>query len=111
VQISNDEMSRAIINEARRYPGQERQVIEYYQKSPQAMLQLRAPLYEDKVIDFMLELAKLTERHVTVEQLTKEVSEPDSTAAPAAASAEKPASGKRSKKKTGDSSGESTADS
>jgi trigger factor len=111
VQISNDEMSRAIINEARRYPGQERQVIEYYQKSPQAMLQLRAPLYEDKVVDFMLELAKLTERHVTVEQLTKEVSEPDSTAAPAAASAEKPSGGKRSKKKTGDSSGESTADS
>lgn len=75
IQVSNDELSRAIVNEARRYPGSERQVIEYYQKTPQALVQLRAPLYEDKVVDFILELAKITERAVTPEELTKIMSE------------------------------------
>src|SRR5690606_27548303 len=52
IQIANDELSRAVMNEARRYPGQERQVVEFYQKSPQALAQLRAPIYEEKVVDF-----------------------------------------------------------
>ncbi|MGH6932704.1 MAG: trigger factor [Dongiaceae bacterium] len=111
IQLSNEEMSRAIINEARRYPGQERQVIEYYQKSPQAMLQLRAPLYEDKVVDFMLELATLSERHVTPEQLTKELSSAEPADEPAAGDGEKASGGKRAKKKTADSAGESAASS
>ena len=58
-------MTRAIIAEARRFPGQEKQVIEYYQKSPEALNQLRAPIYEDKVIDFILELAQVSERRTT----------------------------------------------
>src|SRR5690606_16917315 len=65
IQISNDELSRAVMNEARRYPGQERQVVEFYQKSPEALGQLRAPLYEEKVVDFIVELAKGTDRVVT----------------------------------------------
>jgi trigger factor len=71
IQVSNDELSRAIVNEARRHPGSERQVIEYYQKTPQALVQLRAPLYEDKVVDFILELAQVTERKVTPAELTE----------------------------------------
>jgi trigger factor len=73
--VSNDELSRAIVNEARRHAGSERQVIEYYQKSPQALVQLRAPLYEDKVVDFILELATVTERKVSPEELAKLVNE------------------------------------
>jgi trigger factor len=74
VQVSNDEMGRAIMNEARRFPGQERKVIDYYQKTPQAMIQLRAPLYEDKVVDFILDQAEVNERKVSVEEFTKEMS-------------------------------------
>jgi trigger factor len=76
IQVSDDEISRAILNEARRHPGSERQVIEYYQKTPQALLQIRAPLYEDKVVDFVLELATVTERKVTAEELVKKMNEP-----------------------------------
>ncbi|MGH6928665.1 MAG: trigger factor [Dongiaceae bacterium] len=75
VQVSNDELSRAIVNEARRHPGSERQVIEYYQKTPQALVQLRAPLYEEKVVDFILELATVTERKVSPEELASLVNE------------------------------------
>jgi len=82
IQVSNDELSRAIVNEARRHPGQERQVLEYYQKTPQAQIQLRAPIYEDKVIDFILELASVTERTVSPEELASLMNE---TAAGAAA--------------------------
>jgi trigger factor len=99
IQVANDELSRAILNEARRYPGQERKVIEYYQKSPQALIQLRAPLYEDKVVDFILELANVSDRKVSPEELTQELAPPPA----AEASAEKPAEkkeAKRSKKKT-----------
>src|SRR5262245_12923677 len=74
VQVSNDELSRAIMNEARRFPGQERKVVEYYQKTPQAMIQLRAPIYEDKVVDFILDQAQVTERRVSVDEFTKEMS-------------------------------------
>jgi trigger factor len=82
IQVSNDELSRAIVNEARRHPGQERQVLEYYQKTPQAQIQLRAPIYEEKVVDFILELASVTERTVSPEELASLMNE---TAAGAAA--------------------------
>lgn len=75
IQVSNDELSRAIVNEARRHPGSERQVIEYYQKSPQALVQLRAPLYEDKVVDFILELAKTSDRTINPEELSRLMAE------------------------------------
>jgi trigger factor len=93
IQVANDELSRAIVNEARRYPGQEKKVIEYYQKSPQALIQLRAPLYEEKVVDFIVELAKVTERKVTPEELAKELAVP-SAAAEGNAEAGKPAAAK-----------------
>ncbi len=72
IQVPNDDLTRAVIAEARRFPGQEKQVIDYYQKTPEALNQLRAPIYEDKVIDFILELAQVSERHATPDQFRKE---------------------------------------
>lgn len=65
IQVPNEDLSRAVMAEARRYPGQEKQVIEYFQKTPEALNQLRAPIYEEKVVDFILDLAKLDERKVS----------------------------------------------
>ncbi len=70
IQISNQELQTAVIREAQKYPGQEAQVFEYYQKNPQVLDSLRAPLFEDKVIDFILELADVKETKVTVDELT-----------------------------------------
>ena len=56
--------------EAGRYPGQEQQVMEFFRKNPQAAENLRGPIFEEKVVDFMLELAKVTDRQVTPEELT-----------------------------------------
>ncbi len=55
LQVSQDELKRALIEQARRYPGQERIVYEYYEKNPAALVELRAPIFEDKVIDHILE--------------------------------------------------------
>lgn len=72
IQVPNEELSRALIQEAQRYPGQQQQVIEYYQRSPEALNQLRAPLYEEKVVDFILERAKVSERKVSPETFAEE---------------------------------------
>jgi len=72
IQVPNEDLSRAVMAEARRYPGQEKQVIEYFQKTPEALNQLRAPIYEEKVVDFILDLAKLDERKVSPEEFAKE---------------------------------------
>lgn len=72
IQISEQEVQQALINEARNFPGQERQVIEFFQKDPNAMAQLRAPIYEDKVVDHILETAKVKEETVSKEDLLKE---------------------------------------
>ncbi len=71
IQVSDDEVRRAIMERARNYPGQERQVIDFYKNNPGAMLELRAPIFEDKVVDFTLELAKIDEKAVSVEELFK----------------------------------------
>jgi trigger factor len=61
-----------VVERARQFPGQEQQVWELYRKNPQALASLRAPLYEEKVVDFLVELAKVTERTVPREELYKE---------------------------------------
>jgi trigger factor len=73
VEITQDEMRRALITEARRYPGQEKNVYEFYEKTPGALQELRAPIFEDKVVDLILETAKPTERMVTRDELVKAV--------------------------------------
>ena len=70
--VAPEELSQAIGREASRYPGQEQAVVSYYQNNPQAIEQVRAPLFEDKVIDFLLELSQVTEKTVTPEELIEE---------------------------------------
>ncbi|MEL6826814.1 MAG: trigger factor [Pseudomonadota bacterium] len=72
IQISEQEVQQALINEARNFPGQERQVIEFFQKDPNAMAQLRAPIYEDKVVDHILDTAEVKEETVSKDDLLKE---------------------------------------
>ena len=71
IRIADEELRRAVVERAKEFPGQERQVVEFYRKTPDALLQLRAPVYEEKVITFALELAKITEKKVTPEELLK----------------------------------------
>ena len=77
LQVNQDELKRALIEQARRYPGQERFVYEYYEKNPAALVELRAPLFEDKVVDYILEQAKPAEKKVSVEELFKPVAGDD----------------------------------
>lgn len=79
VEVNQQELQQAVIREAQRYPGQEAQVFEFYQKNPQALENLRAPLYEDKVVDFILEIATINTVTVTVEDL---LSDPEGDEAP-----------------------------
>jgi trigger factor len=80
ITVTEDEVSRAVIERARSMPGREKEVWEYYQKNANALAQLRAPIYEDKVVDFILELANVTEKKVTREDLYKD-DDADKTAA------------------------------
>ena len=72
VSISNEELQGAMIAEARRYPGQEQQVVEFYQKNPNAIAQLRAPIFEEKVVDLIIEKAKVTDKAVKEDVLFEE---------------------------------------
>ena len=72
IQIPNEDLQRELINMARSYPGQEREVLEFYQKNPQAMQQLRAPIYEEKVVDYIIERATVTENTVSKDELMKD---------------------------------------
>src|SRR6266576_3353888 len=72
ITVTDDEVSRAVIERARQMPGREREVWDYYRNNANALAQLRAPIYEDKVVDFILELANVTEKKVTREDLYKD---------------------------------------
>jgi trigger factor len=72
VQINDQELQRSVITEAQKYPGQEKMVFEFYQKNPQMLENLRAPLFEDKVIDIIFEGAEITEKEVSIEDLMKD---------------------------------------
>ncbi|WP_319773362.1 trigger factor [Breoghania sp.] len=80
IQVSDEELQRAMYEQVRQYPGQEQQVFEYFQKNPAALAGLRAPIYEDKVVDYLLELAKVTDKVVTKEDLLKSDEEEDEAA-------------------------------
>lgn len=75
VTVADQELQGAVIGEAQKYPGQEKMVFEYYQKNPQALEGLRAPLFEEKVVDLIVEGADVTEKSVSIEELTKEEDE------------------------------------
>ena len=72
ITVTDDEVSRAVIERARQMPGREKEVWDYYRNNPNALAQLRAPIYEDKVVDFILELATVTEKKVSREELYKD---------------------------------------
>jgi trigger factor len=72
ITVTDDEVGRAVIERARQMPGREKEVWDYYRNNANALAQLRAPIYEDKVVDFILELANVTEKKVPREDLYKD---------------------------------------
>jgi trigger factor len=72
IKVTDDEITRAIVEQARQYPGREQEVWEHYRKNPQAVATLRAPIFEEKVVDFVVELAKVTDQQVSREELFKD---------------------------------------
>ena len=91
ISITQDDLNRAMHREAARFPGQEAQVLEYFQKDPNAMQELQAPIFEDKVVDFVVEMAKVTDQEVSIEELIQDPNE----------AAEEAASDKKSKGRDG----------
>ena len=72
IQVTDQELNNAIMAEARNYPGQERQVLDFYRQNPNAAAQMRAPIYEEKVCDLIFDQAKVTDSKITKEELLKE---------------------------------------
>jgi trigger factor len=81
ITVTEDEVGRAVIERARSMPGREKEVWDYYRSNANALAQLRAPIYEDKVVDFILELATVTEKKVSREDLFRDDEEAEKTAA------------------------------
>jgi len=72
IKVTDEEVSRAVVERARQFPGQEQQVFDLYRRNPNALASLRAPLFEEKVVDFLVELADVTEKTVSRERLYQE---------------------------------------
>jgi len=72
IKVSEDQLTQAVVAQARMMPGQEQKIWDYYRNNPQALASLRAPIFEDKVVDFLLELADVTHKQVSREELFKE---------------------------------------
>jgi trigger factor len=72
ITVTEDELRRAVMERARQFAGQEQRVWDYYRQNPQAVAALRAPIFEEKVVDFLLELAGVTETRVSREELYKD---------------------------------------
>jgi trigger factor len=80
ITVTDEEISRQIVERARQVPGREQEIWDYYRKNPGAVAGIRAPIFEEKVVDFLVELAKVTDKPVSREELLKE-DEDDKTAA------------------------------
>ena len=92
ITVTEEELNRAMMERARQFAGQEQRVWDYYRQNPQAVAALRAPIFEEKVVDFLLELASVTENKVSREELFKEDADRWPNAPkPAAANVQKPA--------------------
>jgi len=81
VEVSAEEVNRGLMTEAQKYPGREKEFIEMYRNNPEAMATMRAPIFEEKVVDFILELANVTEREVGIDELMQIPNADDDTAA------------------------------
>jgi trigger factor len=75
IKVTDEQLTAAVVERARQLPGQEQQVWEYYRNNPGALASLRAPIFEEKVVDFLLELASVTDKQVSREELFKEDAE------------------------------------
>jgi len=106
VEIQEADLQRAVIAEAQKYPGQEKEVFDYYSKNKQALESLRAPIFEEKVVDYILELADVSEKEVTPEELTadddEEEAKPKKEETKKKAPAKKKSTAKKSEAKTDD---------
>ena len=105
--VTQEEVNRAIMEQARQMPGQEQMVIEFYRDNPQASASLQAPIFEDKVVDFIIEMAKVTERELTPAELNAEA-EAEAAGTKKETAEKKPAAKKKpaTKKKTAAGDGE-----
>ena len=99
LQVTDEEKNRAIFAEAQRHPGQEQQVLEYFQQNPQAAQNLAGPVFEDKVIDYILEMATVNDNVMSVEDLYKVDEDAPKPAAKKAKKAAKKSAAKASAKK------------
>ncbi len=104
VTVGQDELNRAMAIQAQRFPGQEQEVFKFYRENPQAAMQLQAPLFEDKVVDFVLELVRINERAVSKDELLADPEEGDGDGEPAKAA--KSGTRKKASKKKADGDGE-----
>ncbi len=75
VEVTDDELQRAMAAQLRQVPGQEQMLLDYYRQNPDALASLRAPIFEDKVVDYLLELVDVTDKPMTVEELMKQAAE------------------------------------
>ena len=75
IQVTQDELNQGLMQRVQQFPGQEQQVFEYFQQNPEAMAQIRAPIFEEKVVDFICELAKVSDKKVSLEELMMEPGE------------------------------------
>ena len=80
IKVTDEEITRAIVEQARQYPGREQEVWDHYRKNPNAIATLRAPIFEEKVVDFVVELAKVTDKQVSREELFKDDDEAEAGA-------------------------------
>jgi len=71
IKVTDEELTRAVVEQTRRLPGREQEVWDHYRKNPDALASLRAPIFEDKVVDYIFELAQVTEKTVSRDQLYK----------------------------------------
>jgi trigger factor len=103
IDVTPEEINRALIRQAQNFPGHERQIIEAYQKNENLMASLRAPIFEEKVVDFIIEMAQVTEREVSVDELMRdpdEAADTEPAARKKAAADEKPKAKAKPKAKT-----------
>lgn len=100
IQVTQEELARAMSEQARQMPGQEQLLYDYFQNNPQALEQLRAPLFEDKVVDFIFEMGKITEKTVSKEELLADPDEETEKKKPAAKKKAAPKKKAAAKKKT-----------
>ena len=96
LEVSQEEVTKSVLEQAKMYPGQEQKIFEFYRSNPENLQELRGPILEEKAVDFILETAKIKEVKVTIEELVKEDDEDDTSTKPKK-STKKPAA----KKSTG----------